>query len=213
MSEHGIIFSAPMVRAIGKRLKTQTRRLDNGRQPYRIGDVLWVRETWQLFDPHVDCPVPIPPERLGKRAPYQGCEGDRPIYWTAVYRADGEIVHPKDGPARWRSPIHMFRWASRYTLVVTDVRRQQLQEISEEDARAEGVSEGLIPASGDHPTLVGYVFGDDDGKCALYPTARQAFAIGWDGINGDRQSVSGGAATWHANPAVYAYTFKVIHGR
>lgn len=40
----------------------------------------------------------------------------------------------------WRSPIHMPRWVSRITLEVTQVRRQMVQEISDGEAVAEGMT-------------------------------------------------------------------------
>jgi hypothetical protein len=96
----------------------------------------------------------------------------------------------------------MPRWASRITLALTEVRLQMLQDISEADARAEGVVSGLIPADEDGPVRVGYVFGKDDGKCILYPTAVDAFAVGWEAINGKR-------APWATPQLVWALSFQL----
>lgn len=81
----------------------------------KVGDRLWVRETWQE-------------KSVTGWSPLHGCEMDED---HLVYRADG-------GPGPWRPSIHMPRWASRITLEITDVRVQRVQEISEGDAREEG---------------------------------------------------------------------------
>ena len=60
-----------------------------------------------------------------------------------MFRADGAELPklpPSRPPAKWRTSIHMPRWASRLTLIVSDVRVEPLQAISGEDARAEGVT-------------------------------------------------------------------------
>ncbi|HSZ58658.1 MAG TPA: hypothetical protein VK797_23520 [Tepidisphaeraceae bacterium] len=181
----GVIFSAPMVRAILDGKKTQTRRLvkpqpppkdatvaatgstygwmsckdsgDSGlfrpvgpvwkvrelmgsdsdprlRCPYgKIGDRLWVRETFYLD--HLDAIDAIPKQKPD--------DADDWIY----YRADGtccdqipECSCAEVGKPKWRSPIHMPRWASRITLRITKIRVQRVTDISEQDARAEGVN-------------------------------------------------------------------------
>ncbi len=88
----------------------------------------------------------------------------------------------------WRPSIHMPRWASRLTLTVTDVRVEQLQRISQEDALAEGVGclETTAPALG-------------EGR-----TARDNFKTLWNIIHG--------LDAWYDNPWVVAYTFEVHHG-
>lgn len=116
MSDRGIIFSAPMVRALLAGTKTQTRRLVKApparhpdpvlRSPYGgPGDHLWVREAFRVDEQTGD----------------------------VVYRADD------DRPARWRSPIHMPRRASRIHLAITAIGVEPLHAISDADARAEGV--------------------------------------------------------------------------
>jgi len=103
-------------------------------------------------------------------------------------------------------------------------RLQRLQSITEEDALAEGVVSGVIPADRTSPARFGFVLGRCDAKSILHPTAREAFAAGWDRINGSRRRRVGeseptrrGAtliiqecASWESNPWVWAYTFMKI---
>ncbi len=155
-----------------------------GPMPYAPGDRLWVREAWNLFDPDVD---PIA-DRLGARAPFSGCENDREIRWHACYRADGELKHPQHGPARWKSPLFMPRWASRLELELTAVRVERLQAITEEDARAEGVTPFPVNPEGDCWT---------DGK------HRTAFEHLWNELHGWEPNA------WGLNPWVWVLTFDV----
>jgi hypothetical protein len=102
---------------------------------------------------------------------------------------------------KWRSPWFMPRWAARTQLTILGARLERLHEITDEDARIEGVVAGRIPADEDGPERIGYVFGRDDGRCTLYPTVGEAFVAGWDALNGKR-------APWASNPWVWAYTFS-----
>ena len=159
MKERPILFSGAMVRAILEGKKTQTRRVvkwPEGFEPetatverfqrypdgsYRAivwgspyddgafsvkckyggpGDRLWVRETWGVH-----------------RCIEQAYQRDRCQVGVGLlhYKAD-EGCHPVK---RWRPCIHMPRWASRIALEVTGVRVERVQEISVEDALAEGM--------------------------------------------------------------------------
>ncbi|MEH7827630.1 hypothetical protein [Gemmobacter denitrificans] len=89
----------------------------------------------------------------------------------------------------WRPSIHMPRWASRITLTVTDVRVQRLQQISEADAVAEGVSPISEP---------------NDLKWEHYSPHGVAFAALWNSLHGH--------GAWEANPWVVVPTFTVAHG-
>lgn len=150
MTDRPIIFSAPMVRALLDGRKTQTRRvLKPSRSITRLGytdpllrlDVL-DGALWWWDGVH---------ERVGASQPYPYATGDRlwvreAVCWVSAwgwrYRADNDDLADKRESGevgRWRSPIHMPRSASRITLTVTDVMVQRLQEISERDARDEGV--------------------------------------------------------------------------
>lgn len=84
---------------------------------------------------------------------------------------------------RWRPSIHMPRWASRITLAVEHIRLEHVQDITEADARAEGVEPATISRS----------FAYRDG-----------FADLWDEINGPR------GWGWVANPWVWAVTFRLV---
>lgn len=229
MKERPILFSVPMVRAILDGAKTVTRRLvanetkacpecfaaavphngtaavfggdcylrvrscehkgdmGGGRIRYRtmVGDRLWVKET------HATIPL-----LEGAIVAYRAtCPGD------AFDFAHGDGSLSRIRVDKWRPSIFMRREWSRLTLEVVSVRVERLQDITEPDAIAEGVREGSIPADEDGPRRIGYVLGDDDGKCVLYPTPQEAFAVGWDGINADR-------AAWSSNPWVWVLGFR-----
>ena len=84
--------------------------------PYAPGDLLWVRETWARWP----------------------SDDSEPTFYKAD--ADNEREGWMDPPGiKYRPSIHMPRWASRLTLRVTEVRVERVQDISEEDALAEGV--------------------------------------------------------------------------
>lgn len=187
MKERGILFNAPMVRAVLNG-KTQTRRAikdcfefdyeegwpmapdEDGvwrrvRCPYgQPGDRLWVRETWS----HTWVGVWTIDDA---RAVGPG---------GAIYRADGE----RPGAGWWPS-IHMPREFSRILLQITEIRVQRLQDISEDDAKAEGMQE---------PSLVPLI-----GACW---SERDAFAKLWTAINPEND--------WARNAWVWVVTFKRI---
>ena len=156
MTEHSIIFSAPMVRAILDGRKTMTRRLlkpqpqeDIGlwlaeRKPARWtrGDRLWVRETWRTLQKWDD----DPPRRLM-------ADIDK-----IDYAADGFPRNPLWAWGRTRASLHMPRWASRITLLVTDVRVERVRDIRDADAEQEGVEAILVPPDGGStPHIEGFI--------------------------------------------------------
>ena len=213
MKERPILMSAPMVCATLDDRKTQTRRVmksqpvdvchvigfsgnnwgylqqtglaidDHAEKwipcPYEVGMRLWVRETW--------CPLDAPDHFADPSKPK-----DFMIYGRrngAAYRAEcndaeGERCRKELG-YRWRPSIFMPRWASRITLEITEVRVERLQEISEEDARAEGVR----PVNEQVELLGEYRIG---------------YVKLWDSLNAKR------GLGWDKNPWVWVIGFKRV---
>ena len=184
-----ILFSGTMVRALLEGRKSQTRRvlkpqpeerrpdpntgtaswhqttMTHGEmardQAYQAGDLLWVRES-----------ISFSAEKghFCFAADRKGC-GLEPF--------SSRLTH------RNRSPIHIPRWLSRMTLEVTDVRIERLQDISREDAAAEGMD---LP---DEPDTA-----NPDLPIELYHAL-------WDRLNAKR------GFGWNENPWVVALSFKV----
>jgi len=150
-----------------------------------VGDRLWVREAFALSQRDPEDTAVSTREPQWWDPPVYRADGDPGGEWT---RFDGGRHVPIRPP--WRSARYMPRWASRLTLEVTSVRVQRVQSISEEDARAEGVSAGPSAALAETPIGV---------------SAREAFAELWDSINGKREGCS-----WGANPWVWCVSFKVV---
>lgn len=157
-----ILFNTEMVQAILEGRKTVTRRLikpqpeGDGtapeplktrpgywnawgddlvyKQPYKIGDVLYVRETWQ-FIPCIDCGLndhgacrSAPTTYEDKEAISEGC---------FVYKED----YPEPERICWHPSIHMPKQAARIFLRVTGVRPERLREMVLGDVLMEGITE------------------------------------------------------------------------
>lgn len=107
--------------------------------PYgRVGDWLWVRETWSLVRPYSDPETGHVEDIVEWTGPLPK---SLPDGWRVWYAADGDDIaaHRDDRLVeRWRPSIHLPRWACRLALRVTSVKVERLTDISEADAIAEG---------------------------------------------------------------------------
>ncbi len=202
--EHPILFSTEMVKAIRDGRKTQTRRV--------IGLPRWMDPPNEDGDFEIDS---IAIDGVELEWPYAiskktGCltaipcpQGERgDILWvreawrndngSTVYLADCLPTFAK--MHKWRPSIFLPRTACRMTLDNVLVRVQRLQDISEEDARAEGVFPSIDIEPGDGWSLVMTEHGP--------VSYRKAYAALWDSINAKR------GFSWDMNPYVWAITFK-----
>ena len=135
------------------------------------GDRLWVRETFF--------------STVGSRDPQFGAAPDY------IYRADyeyrgGQVI----GKNHWKPSIFMPRKLSRITLEIVSVRVERLQDISEQDAKAEG-------ALGFHDVFF-HSFYDS----SIENVFRRNYAVIWEKINGE--------GSWKKNPWVWKITFKKL---
>lgn len=141
MADKPIIFRPEMVQAILEGRKTMTRRKSDR---YQVGDHLWVKETWAtvrfVYDWEVTTSLVDTIDLNGampERFPniYLGT----PIVDKILHKARFDYdCHPDERGFKWRSPLFMPKWAARIWLEVTDVRKERLGDISEEDAVLEG---------------------------------------------------------------------------
>lgn len=230
MRERPLLMKGPLVRATLEGRKTQTRRpvkteslpdpgfvwaeclcreIDPSDTPCptclarfpgipEAGDRLWVRETWDWRDWQSMANRKV---RIAYAADGAQVDTIAPCDWNpVVYNA-----------ARWHPSIHMPRWACRLVLPLVSVRVERVQDITEEDARAEGV-----PHNSDRPidkswcaTCLGHGIVErfalgtasiDD--CSECNTAKTLFRNCWISIYGQQ--------SWDANPWVWVAEWKEI---
>jgi hypothetical protein len=202
-----------MVRALLAGTKTQTRRLMKPQPLKFFGSFKHVatrnRDGAVVFNAIGDngscLPViPGPPHCVSGEFVARYGIGDRLYVRENAYFAPNGVAYAADnkplkrgervkGFGRQTPSIHMPRWASRLTLIISDVRVQRLCEISEADAKAEGAS--FHGGRG-----IGHSGWRHDLK-DVHDTARSSFARLWNDINGPD--------AWKANPWVIAVSFTV----
>ena len=195
MKERPILMSAPMVNALLSNAKTQTRRTIKPQPEYSesVG-FIWKGKAYGVGISEQEQSAR---KYLAEKCPY-GEVGDRlwvrETCWInedehlVSYRADGEFPDHMKGE-KWKPSIFMPRWASRITLEITDIRVQRLEDISNDDAKAEGVD--CAPHRG--------------GTCGVKDTGIDQCAICpyrdlWNTINGPK--------SWNENPWVWCLSFR-----
>lgn len=210
MKERPIIFNDAMVRAIIEGKKTQTRRIikspaknmqamGHGVITYREPGDKWYgdhvysmrnrRGVWEDFTKEqfiAKCPFGQPGDRLWVRETFATglCTPD-----TMAYRATHKQSDLEEGwfePIKWTPSIHMPRWAARIILEITGVRVERLNDISNDDALAEGMDDGTSEAA----LATGW-----------FEKPRRAFRRLWEQIYGQE--------SWDANPWVWVIEFKL----
>jgi hypothetical protein len=223
MKETGLMFKAPLVRAILAGQKTQTRRIAKTeitmgrdsllapRRGRKHAPVYLLPEHAQ--DAIADCPYGQPGDRIYVRETFvQGHEEDpitgRLRQWdeegndvpkTTWYRAtDGAITWSDDDGwetnVPWKPAIHMPKALARIWLEVTGVRVERLQDISESDCWAEGIEEVMHDFDNASQCEMAKRIG-----CCI-DDAKPLFAQLWESTGGD----------WAANPWVWVIDFKRI---
>lgn len=243
MSDHPILFSTEMVKAILAGRKTQTRRVVKfGKSFFRGvtgqvqthyeykacyplpsgGFVFWSDQVGQAFSDCAykgetggyRCPYGEPGDRLWVRETWRAAELDsgldgvryaadnhfRPIENTPeAADAWGNAHFNKHGkpykPLAWRPSIFMPRWASRITLEVVSIRVERLQDISEQDAQAEGAQ---------HITPSAILSVPMPWERRYEPGYRLGFEKLWNSIN------EGRGFGWDVNPWVWVVEFKQV---
>lgn len=185
MKERPILFSAPMVRAILEGRKTMTRRVIKPQPEIREISGLTVypvdvyKPTYSLSQILNKCPYGQPGDNLWVRETFNADWCDH-----VIYRADGgsAVAAGYAEEPKWKPSIFMPRCASRINLEITNVRVERLNDISEEDARAEGAELSCGEMRQD------------------YPNYKRTFKRLWESING--------TGAWEANPFVWVIEFK-----
>jgi hypothetical protein len=219
-------FSASMVKALLDGTKTQTRRLLNPSPERLMCRSCGVSSALcRCVTPDLDwTPCDLPRYRIGDRLYVREritkwISGNNPLMAYTRFDADQRTtLHawPEHWVRDFAPPMHMPKEFSRLTLKVTGVRVQQLQEITNDDAIAEGIErvsykQCVVEHGGStfNPAYAG-MYGwrnyDHDDATSRIPFHHDKAALSyrslWDEINRDR-------ASWISNPWVAAYTFTV----
>ena len=149
--------------------------------PYQPGDILYVRETW--------CALPV------------NEAGHMRGHFTYYYRADGDL-RPSGWRGKWNPSIHMPKEAARIWLKVTDVRVERLQEITDEQAKREGIQYDECPT--------GFTWKQETDMHNCYTTPIGAMQALW---NSTIKKSDIDRYGWDASPWVWVIEFERCESR
>lgn len=226
IKERPILFSAPMVRAILEGRKTVTRRAvkfpfkDKATGCWLAGNEIGPVEVRD------NSPFGQPCDRLYVRETFMDLRGTgvehRPDPGGPLQRyAYGADTRPgssgdearKDFGLKWKPSIHMPRAASRILLEITDVRVERLQDISDEQAQAEGIIPVPKTTEDSHQFWRNYHLSGDGTFCVRTP--KESFKSLWCHVAGGsfpkgEAAYKASPHSWDANPWVWVVEFKQV---
>lgn len=167
--------------------------------PYKIGDILWVRETWAIVNFKENELEVIVCYKAGdiEKGYTRKLSGDEFYkYYNSMSESDSD----------WKPSIHMPRSTARIFLEVTDVRVERLQDITTEDVRAEGIrgwtKDGNL-------YKYGHIEPGDEGSMpwrGMPKSVAEAFKNLWDSTYSKR------GHDWEKNDWVWVIEFKLLEG-
>lgn len=210
MTERPILFSTPMVQAILEGRKTITRRVMKPQPP----------SDWDNLHLFCDANyIPTVIDKNGEEQPGEQCFGAydeegiagvkfpfggigdvlrvretwAPALDTITYKADYSefLLNKPENKGIWKPAIFMPKEACRIKLRITNIRVERLNDISEEDAKREGV------------TLRGNIIKENNPD--FTHKYRFAFCLLWESINGK--------GSWDQNPWVWVIEFERLEGK
>lgn len=169
--------------------------------PYgRPGDRLWIRESFYAFGHWFFG------SELGNDAKWRFVDQTREKKNGQYFYTENPPNEVKQKRAKgvegWylRPALFMPRAVSRTNAILTDVRAQRIQDITEADALAEGADPLFSPEEINDP-VTGYHL--DFGEYSSHNTARESFASLYALVNKDREA-------WKRNDWVWALTFEKV---
>lgn len=159
--------------------------------PYKVGDVLYVRETFAKMDSYID---ENGNEVEGETVFYRANELDEQTLMTFDY-VDGDGFS-LGRPYPWTPSIHMSKRLARLFLKVTSVRAERLKDITDEGCYQEGISSTSFYDEAEHIQIAGIGLNDS--------LERAAFSLLWNStVKEDKYS-------WEGNPWVWVIEFERV---
>ena len=218
MADKPMVLTKPSVLATMEGRQTQDRRIINPQpielKPLGPNGIMWPYKKGKAIPdmPGIDVVEPINPRyQVGDRAyvaeGYQilrysfrrNCVGgkylaDNKEFWTEVTQREYNLIKERKFPLRATSGRFMYRSLARTFMKITEVRAERLQEISEEDAKAEGCGKEF------EMNVAEFVHG----KNIPEVTYKLGFKHLWNSIHGD--------GAWGLNPWVWVYRWEELKG-
>lgn len=196
MTERPIIFSTPMVRALFTGTKTQTRRVIKSVFPEcvrssrhdQLEGAYWFYNRAGRPLQLLPCPYGKPGDLLWVKETHgYGGDADKPVLF---YRATDPETSIR---GNWKSSLFMRREDSRILLEIVSIDASRLHDISETDAKAEGLYQ-------DQAGRLTTWSASQEAQEFLHPI--DAYRDLWESING--------SSSWNVNPWVWVIKFNKI---
>lgn len=163
--------------------------------PYQLGDIIYIRETW-AWCPCWDCGLDVEETGCGHEQE-QKYNGEKKEHGCYIYRAScADNEYPSVDT--WHPSIHMPKEAARIWLKVTNVRVERLQEITDEQAKREGIQYDECPT--------GFTWKQETDMHNCYTTPIGAMQALW---NSTIKKSDIDRYGWDANPWVWVIEFEM----